>query len=365
VLHSANAGSHGIGSPIFFRQLKVGEVTGARLADDGKSIVTNIFVDQQYVQYVDANSRFWNASGIDIKLDASGVRIDTQSLASILIGGIAFDSPHDAPTGAPVAAHTNFHLFVDRSSAMKNPETEVMKFALVFRETVRGLLPGAPVALRGVDIGEVIDVGLDVDVDSHIVVTRVTANLYPSRVHFHSRKPSVGAQRVKLIDDLVAHGMRAQLRPASLVTGQLFVALDFFSPQPKERVDWAANPPLMPTTPGNLQEIQTMLSSVAAKLDKLPLDEISKELRATIATANGMIRRLDAEVAPEARETLAQARKALGSVDRLLSNGQPATQEARDTMREVGRAAQSLRVLADYLERHPESLIRGKQEDQK
>jgi paraquat-inducible protein B len=264
-----------------------------------------------------------------------------------------------------VAPNTRFVLFADRDSAMKNPESEVLQFVLVFSETVRGLMPGAPVALRGVVIGEVADLALDVDVETHIVVNRVTVNIYPGRVHFHSRRPSVGVQRTRFIDEMVAHGLRAQLRPASLLTGQLFVAFDFFPAPSKAKVDWASSPPQMPTMPGNLQEIQAALTSVAGKLDKLPLEQIGKDLRTTLRTANEVLRRLDTEVGPEARDALAQARKALGSVDRLLSTGQPVTQDARDTLREVGRAAQSLRVLADYLERHPESIIRGKPEDEK
>jgi paraquat-inducible protein B len=167
------------------------------------------------------------------------------------------------------------------------------------------------------------------------------------------------------IDDMVAHGLRAQLHSSSLITGQLFVSVDFFPGAPLAKVDWAAKPPQLPTMPGSLQEIQAALTSIARKLDKLPLDTISKDLGATLRSANGVLRRLDNEVAPQARDALAEARKALGSVDRVLSSGQPVTQDARDTLREVGRAAQSLRVLSDYLERHPEALIRGKQEDEK
>jgi paraquat-inducible protein B len=164
---------------------------------------------------------------------------------------------------------------------------------------------------------------------------------------------------------MVAHGLRAQLHIASLLTGQMFVSIDFFAGAPRAKVDWAAKPPQLPTMPGNLQEIQTALASVAGKLQKLPLDKMSTDLSATLKTANGLLRRLDTEVAPQARDALAEARTALGSVDRMLSSGQPVTQDARDTLREVGRAAQSLRVLSDYLERHPEALIRGKQEDEK
>jgi paraquat-inducible protein B len=364
-LHSVDGGSFGVGSPVLYRQLKVGEVIGNRLAADGKAVLTRIFIDQPYLQYVDPNTRFWNASGVDVKVDASGIRVDSQSLAAILIGGIAFDTPGEAKAGTAVLSGAGFTLFPNHEAAMKNPESETVQFVLVFRETSRGLLPGAPVELRGVVIGEVVDVVLDVDVDTHTIVNRVLVNLYPGRLHFHSRAAHVGEQRTIFIDDMVAHGLRAQLHSSSLITGQLFVSVDFFPGAPLAKVDWAAKPPQLPTMPGSLQEIQAALTSIARKLDKLPLDTISKDLGATLRSANGVLRRLDNEVAPQARDALAEARKALGSVDRVLSSGQPVTQDARDTLREVGRAAQSLRVLSDYLERHPEALIRGKQEDEK
>jgi paraquat-inducible protein B len=364
-LHSVNGGSFGVGSPVLYRQLKVGEVIANSLAADGKAILTRIFVDQAYVQYVGPNTRFWNASGVDVKVDAGGVRVDSQSLASILIGGIAFETPSDVPAGTPVTSRSEFTLFPNKEAAMKNPESETMQFVLVFRETSHGLLPGAPVDLRGVVIGEVVEVMLDVDVDTHTIVNRVLVNLYPGRVHLHSRVAHVGEERIRFIDELVAHGLRAQLQSSSLITGQLFVAVDFFPATPKAKIDWAAKPPQLPTTPSSLQEIQTALASIATKLDKLPLDKIGTDLSATLKAANGVLQRLDTEVAPEARDAMAQARKALASVDRVLSSGQPVTQDARDTLREVGRAAQSLRVLSDYLERHPEALIRGKQEDEK
>jgi paraquat-inducible protein B len=364
-LRSVDGGSFGVGSPVLYRQLKVGEVIGNKLAANGKAILTRIFIDQPYLQYVDPNTRFWNASGVDVKVDASGIRVDSQSLASILIGGIAFDTPVAAKAGTAVASRSEFMLFPNHEAAMKNPESETVQFVLVFRETSRGLLSGAPVELRGVVIGEVVEVALDVDMDAHTIVNRVLVNLYPGRVHFHSRAPQVGEGRTRFIDDLVAHGLRAQLQSSSLLTGQLFVSVDFFPGAPRAKVDWAAEPPQLPTMPGSLQEIQAALTSIARKLDKLPLDTIGTDLTATLKSANGVLRRLDNEVAPQARDALAEARKALGSVDRVLSSGQPVTQDARDTLREVGRAAQSLRVLSDYLERHPEALIRGKQEDEK
>jgi paraquat-inducible protein B len=368
VLRSRTAGSLGGGSPVLYRQLKVGEVTGARLSEDGSSITTSIFIDEPYTKYVNPNSRFWNASGLDMKVDASGINVETQSLASILIGGVAFDTPRISTAAAPSAAHAEFVLFPNREAAMRNPESEVLKFVTVFRESTRGLQRGAPVDFRGVVIGEVVDVSLDVDRDTHTVVTPVEVNIYPERLRWRTRQKiprGQEADRRNFIDDLVAHGLRAQLLTGNLLTGQRIIALDFFPRTPKAKVNWAVQPAELPTTPGGLQEIQTALTSVAAKLDKLPLQEISTDLRKTLATVNTMLQRIDAEVTPEARDTLAQARKALGSAEQAIAADQPLQQDARETMREVSRAAQSLRVLADYLERHPESLIRGKKGDEK
>jgi paraquat-inducible protein B len=366
ILRSGSAGSLGGGSPVLYRQLKVGEVTGARLAEDGRSITTTIFIDEPYTRYVTANSRFWNASGLDMKVDASGINVETQSLASILIGGVAFDTPRTNAAAAPT--HAEFALFTNREAAMRNPEAEVLKFLTVFRESTRGLLRGAPVDFRGVVIGEVVDVSLDVDTDSHTVVTSVEVNVYPERLRWRSRQRiprEQAAARRAFIDDLVAHGLRAQLHTGNLLTGQRFIALDFFPRTPRAKVDWAARPAILPTTPGGLQEVQDALTSVAAKLDKLPLEQISTDLRKTLATINTMLQHIDAEVTPEARDTLAQARQALATAERTVAADQPLQQDARDAMREVARAAQSLRVLADYLERHPESLIRGKKGDEK
>jgi paraquat-inducible protein B len=367
-LHSQNVGSLDVGVPVFFRQLPVGQVAGYELNPDGKGVTVKVFVNEPYTKYVNANTRFWNASGVKVKMDASGVKLDTQSLASIAIGGIAFDNPEVGSALRPVSANTRFVLFPDREEAMKNPETDVLKMIMVFEESVRGLTVGAPVDFRGINVGEVNAVDLAIDPTTGKIVIPVEVNIYPERMRVRSREyiaAKTPAERKAFIDNMVAQGLRSQLRTGNLLTGQLYIALDYFPNPPKAKVNWADDPPEMPTTKGNLQEIQNSLASVAAKLDKLPLEQIGTDLRQTLKTASALLQRLDKEVAPEARGALAEARKALNSVDRLLSPDQPLQQDARETMQEVARAAQAFRVLADYFERHPEALIRGKKEDQK
>ena len=134
----------------------------------------------------------------------------------------------------------------------------------------------------------------------------------------------------------------------------------------------------MPTLAGGFEELQSTLTRIAAKLDKLPYEEIANDLRTalqsldeTLSGVDQLVERLSTEVAPELKATLEDARGTLSSAEKTLSAIQRTTEprgalavEARDALREIGRAAAALRALADYLERHPEALIRGKEEKQ-
>ena len=370
-LHSADIGSLDIGSPLYFRRIKVGQVVSYELDKDGKGVTFKVFVAAPYDKYVRANTRFWNASGVDLTLDANGLKLDTQSLMSILIGGIAFQTLDEGGDAPPTSPNTAFTLFATRDEAMKNRDTISQSFAMIFKETVRGLSPGAPVDFRGVTVGEVSDIHVEHDTHSKEVNILVDVRIYPERL----RSRVVGVvpdpkEYRAILNEMVAHGLRAQLKSGNLLTGQLIVALDFFPNAPKANVNWATNPPRFPTTPGSLVELQATIMQIAKKLEKLPLDETVADVRqalqsldVTLKDADKLVKRMNAEVVPEVRMTLEEARKTLGAAKQTLSADAPLQQDLRETLRELARTAQSLRVLTDYLERHPESLIRGKQED--
>jgi paraquat-inducible protein B len=173
-----------------------------------------------------------------------------------------------------------------------------------------------------------------------------------------------------LMNRMVERGLRAQLKSGNLLTGQLYVSLDFFPNAPKAKMAWNTKPPQIPTTPGSLNELQETLAQILKKIDKIPLDKISAEVQqalqsldSTIKNADKLIQRVDSTIMPEARATLEEARKTLGAAKQTLSADAPLQHDLREALREVARAAQSLRGLTDYLERHPEALIRGKQEE--
>jgi paraquat-inducible protein B len=370
-LHSSDLGSLDIGSPIYFRRIQVGQVISYDLDKAGTGVTFTIFVTAPYDTYVRTNTRFWNASGIDLTMDASGLKLDTQSLVSVLVGGIGFQTLDEEGESPPTSSNTAFTLFANREEAMKHRETISQSYVLIFKESVRGLTVGAPVDFRGMPIGEVTDIRVELDARTREANMLVYIRYYPERLRARAvgKVPKLNGHGT-LISSMVEGGLRAQLKSGNLLTGQLFVALDFFPNLPKAKVNWATNPPQFPTTPGSMVELQASLTHILNKLEKLPLNETVADVRqalqsldATLKSADKMVQRLDREVVPEARATLEDARKTLNAAKQTLSADAPLQQDLRETLRELARAAQSLRVLTDYLDRHPESLLRGKQED--
>ncbi|WP_394788938.1 intermembrane transport protein PqiB [Rhodoferax sp.] len=382
-LHASNVGSLDIGSPLFFRRIQVGQVASYELDPDGKGVTLRVFVNQPYAKFVGANTRFWHASGIDVEANASGFKLRTQSLATVVLGGIALAAPNDEP-GNEAAENSKFTLSDDETTAMKAPDGPSQTVQLYFNQSLRGLTPGAAVDFRGVVIGEVKSIGVEFDKAGRDFRMPVVIEVFPDRM----RRPneastpteSFAVQRQR-IQFLISKGLRAQLRTGNLLTGQLFVALDFFPKAPPVTMvaSKASEPLELPTLPNGLDELQTQVSEIVAKINKVPFEQISTDLRKTLATldstlgsAEQLVKKLNNDVAPEVtaamqdlRKTINTANQTLDAAGRTLSEDAPLQQDLRQTLREVNRAAASTKVLTDYLERHPESLLRGKPEEKK
>jgi len=356
ILKTPDLGSLDTGTPIYFRRLQVGQVASYELDKDGKNLTVKVFVQTPYDQYVNPDTRFWHASGIDVSLSASGLAVQTQSVLSILIGGIAFETSATDPVLPPAEENTVFRLFANREQAFNPPPRNPQTYQLIFKDSVRGLAPGAPVEFRGIPVGEVADVRAQVDLKtfefSVPVIIQVDAQRLGVKIMDLQPGENFETMRKKMIDSLVAHGVRAQLKTGNLLTGAVYVSLDFFPGAPPATVDWSQKPAQLPTTPGQLEATEATVENIIKKLDKMPLQEIGDNLRKAIAD-------LDLTIV-SARGTLVSAQGTLDNTSNLTGPNSVQIQQLEDTLREVSRAARSLRVLADYLERHPEALIRGK-----
>lgn len=367
ILRSENMGSLDIGSPVFFRRLQVGQIVSYALDADGAGMTIHVFVNAPYDKYVSTDTRFWHASGVDVTLDTSGVKINTESLVSILVGGLAFEDAPGTANKNRAAAGQAYSLFSDRAEAMKRHDAIVDKYVLTFKESVRGLTVGAPVDFQGIVIGEVTAIKTHFDQTSKTFSIPVEVNIYPERL-VSSDEPidsnrRIASDRKAMADYLVSKGMRAQLRTASLLTGQLYVAIDFFPAAPKATLDWHGTTPRLPTVPGNLQGLQDAVTRLVAKLNAIPFEGISTDLRKTLGDMSTLMNTLNTDIAPEAKATLSAAREAIATANRTLQADSPLQQSTTETLQELSRTAVSVRSLAEYLERHPEALIRGKIKD--
>jgi paraquat-inducible protein B len=361
ILKTPDLGSLDTGTPIYFRRLQVGQVASYELDKDGKFLTVKAFVRAPYDQYVNPDTRFWHASGIDVSLSASGLSVETQSLLSILVGGIAFETAPSVLVLPPAEENSVFTLFSNRTEAFNPPPRNPQTYQLVFKDSVRGLAPGAPVEFRGIPVGKVSDISAQVDLKTFEFSVPVTIQLDPQRlgVKIYDLGPgsNLETMRRKLIDSLVSHGVRAQLRTGNLLTGSAFVSLDFFPGAPPATVDWSQKPVQLPTIPGQLEATEATVENIIQKIDKMPLKEIGDNLRKAIGD-------LDLTLV-SARGALVSAQGTLDNTSNLTGPNSVQVQQLDDTLREVSRAARSLRVLADYLERHPEALIRGKKGEAK
>lgn len=368
-LKASDLGSLDIGSPVYFRRINVGRVIGYALDKTGNAVNVEVFVDAPNDKFVTNGTRFWNASGVDFSVNAEGLKVRTQSLVSMAVGGVAFEPVYSVRDGsAPAPADAHFELYATEAAAKANPDGEAFPIRMRFDQSIRGLAVGAAIDFSGITLGNVTQINMDFDPVSKRFFALVDATLYPERlgrvyedVREHAIKDGDEAGG-RLLGIMIKHGLRAQLRTANLLTGQLYVVLDEF-PNVKPVEFKMSNPAMIPTVPGNLDQLQQQVSNIVAKIDKIPFDKIGEDLRTTLASTSKLMTRLDKQVAPEAQAVLKQARDSIANLNGLLASDASLPVNAEKAMQELSRAARSLRALADFLQSNPESLLRGRGSD--
>jgi len=372
VLRAQDLGSLDIGSPVYYRRVRVGHVVAYQLEPNGRDITLRVFVDKPYDKLVSADTRFWHASGVDLKLDANGLKLSTQSLASVMLGGVAFQAPEHSTAHAAAAENSEYLLAADQSEAMKEPDELAPALAVLnFDQSVRGLSPGAPVDFRGVTVGQVRSIGIEYQRDKKAFRMPVVVELYPSRMGLRENDVADDTRKRAIVHSLVQRGMRAQLRTGNLLTGQMYVALDFF-PKVSAPVDLDLNAsvPELPTTPGTFDELQAKLGDIVTKIGKVPFDQIGQDARTALVSMNKMlvnadklVAQVNGDVAPQVVAALQDMRRTLATANGALAPDASLQQDTRRMMQELTQTAVSLRMLTDYLERHPEALLQGKREE--
>ncbi|QDX97041.1 MCE family protein [Pectobacterium carotovorum subsp. carotovorum] len=391
VIYADTLGSLDIGSPVYYRKVQVGRVASYQLEPGGQRVALEVFIDAPNDQLVTPKTRFWNASGIDLSLNAEGLKLNTQSLATLVAGGLAFDEVVRTGNMETAKADTEFRLFSDQTAAYDDVAGPSFPVRMEFQESVRGLSINAPIEFQGLKLGKIERISLRYDVTAHRFISVVEGSIQPGRLFPDgpdsaltgtetALTPSPGKaetdnpysndvlpydfQQPYFLHQLVQDGLRAQLKNGNLLTGQLYVSLVFRPDAPADDLPTITDSPIiLPTVQGDMEQLQNRLFNIVGSLEKVPFGEIGVSLRNTLQGTDALMKGVNTQLTPEMRKTLQDARRTLNHASNAmegLDGEAPLMQNASQTLQEVNRAARSVRILSDYLQAHPESLIQGR-----
>lgn len=395
ILQAEALGSLDAGSPLYYRGIPAGEVLGYTLADGGRNVKVHLFIRAPYHTLVQENTRFWRIGGVDFSLHTDGVDVKTESLQSLWMGGIAFDTPETLKKYSTIRDGLLFWLYENKAAIAEQAYTKKMLFVLYFDESVRGLSVDASVEFRGIKVGKVTEIRMEYDPESTTFRIPVLVQIEPERINDISGKQSgTEASYYTLLDALVQRGLRAQLQTSSYLTGQRFVELDMYPDAPLHLRGFSDKFPELPTIPGSIGEITVSITHLLKKLQAMPLNGIAQELHGMLKGANQTVNapelreaiisvrnasvklektlvRFDEHVAllsdrvggttDATQQTLAQTEKTLAAVEYLIQPNAPLHYNLVEVIKELSATARTLRSFIELLETRPESLFFGKE----
>ena len=308
-------GSVDTGSPIYYQGLLAGEVLGYELGNDRKSTYVHTFIKDPFDQLIRGNTNFWNVSGINVSMGADGFKVQTESIQSMMFGGIAFETPETLEQATTDIDKLIFTLHESYESIKKHAYTKKIKFIMFFDSSIRGLNLGAPVEFKGIKVGTVLDVRLEFDSGSTSFRIPVLIEIEPQRIIERGNQEM--DQSHQALQRLVKRGLRARLQTGSLLTSQLFVELDMHPGSPINLSGSDTPYPELPTLPtSNFGAITQSAEDLLAKLNAVDIKEVTSVLIDTIKTAN---------------KTMHNADKAIESANTLI--GTPGIPEAIENIR--------------------------------
>ena len=372
-LTTTSAGSLAPQSPIYVQRQSVGSILSIDIAKDGRSTDMEIFVSAPYDQLVTESTVFWNTSGLDVTIDASGLRVNTESLATVVAGGIEFGVRDHATPTPPAKENQQFKLFPDYRHAMARPDTTLLALEMRFDQPIRGTAAGVNVEFEGVHIGEVLEIVPDYDETTRSFHFDARANVYPERLgRAYTQLVAEGARRglsgPQMLQSLVDRGLRAQVKSSNILTGSYYIDLAWFPDAKPRHVVAKEGVWVVPTERGGTEQIEGHLESILAKVDRIPFEGIVADLDGATRKASSLLGHLDGNVMPAMQGVFVKAETAMAALrdslaalrDNVAAPDSEIQQSTRSTLEQVERAAFSLRTLTDYLSNHPESLLRGR-----
>lgn len=390
-LQAKEAGYVSVGSPVYYRQVKVGQIEAQRFLDNYDGVEFTIFVNDPHHKIIRNTTKFWNVSGFNLTLNSSGFKVRTPSIEGLAQGGVAFDIIEEYEFPRMVEDGYLFTLHESRETAteemIKDVSSGKFQYVIYFDGSVRGLSRGAPVEFRGVQIGRVTEINLVYDQSTDFVQVPVTIELQPERVRGFREG---GINQSRMLENSIAKGLRAKLETGNLLTGQLYVSLDIHEDgliQPLARNENGVS--IMPSVSSDFEQVTEGVQQALAKINALPLQDLVENANSTVARANsllaqfeeiGIAGRIDGAIgsADEAIDQYARlargARKELSQLSSQLQRFVATADESMqgiapdsplyynllNTLRDVQAASRAVLAVSESVEKKPEEFLFGK-----
>jgi paraquat-inducible protein B len=295
-LVSDKATSVSAGDKVLYNGYHVGRVESRDFDAERRKISYVVFIDAPFHKLVNTATRFWDVSGVTLSLSAEGLSLQTGSIDTVLAGGIAFGTPPGVENGNPVQTKAEFKLFNSYESILENPFDHGIHYVLLFEQSIKGVLPGAPVEFRGIPLGHVVRVMVKESVDINVATKRegegdpipVLIYLEPGRMEMPDSEESVEFMNQAIIKG-IENGMRASLESGNLLTGAKYISVDYFLGAGPAEMGEFVGYPTIPTVASGLGQLQHQLSTILDKVNALPLED-------TVASANSAMASLNANL---------------------------------------------------------------------
>jgi len=366
ILTSTKAGSVSAGDAVMFRGYRVGRVDSAELDIEAKVMSYGLFIEAPYDSLVAEGTRFWNASGLSLTAGTEGIDFEMSSLSALISGGVAFAVPDGADPGGPVKNNAKFRLYANQSSTREQSYQHSIQYVVRFGQSLRGLRPGAPVEYRGIRIGTVDRLlyedllrqkGRRAGAGAHLPVL---ISIEPGRLGIGDSEAATATMR-DIIKEAVGNGFRATLNSGNLLTGALYVGIDYYPDEKPASLGEFGDYTTIPTLPSGIARIERQIDNLLTRFNALPLDVTVANLNDTLEQAAGAldaVRRLAGSegtqrLPGQLDKTLAQLRRTIES----FSSDSVFYSDLERTTSELNRTLQRFQDLAQRLEDQPNSII--------
>ncbi|GGB54026.1 paraquat-inducible protein B [Oceanisphaera marina] len=336
------------GDPVTYQGYTVGRVEHSHFDPEKREMRHRLYIQSPYEVLVTSTTRFWTASGLDIRLDSEGFRVNVASLESLVGGGITFGVPNNASMGRQAKEGANYVLFNDEDSAKEGRYGDYLEYVLLVDDTVRGLGNNAPVEYRGVRIGTVVSVPWKFTAPQPDSLSRfaipVLIRIEPQRFADTDQDLDLEQWQQRL-EQMFGHGLRASLKAGNLLTGALFVDLNFYKDAtPFQRMTFAEKA-VFPTTSGGFAQIEQKVSNLLDKLNNLQIEPILTTLNSTLTSTQQTMNKVN-DIAASVDKLLADP-----ATGQLPTNVNSTMRQLRDTLQGFAPDSQGYNELTQTLSR--------------